>query len=95
MIVVGGCYHEQCIALRIDDVFGSGGRAAVALADAGNDVDWYFYCPPKEAERVKIQLARPHLNHHSVPSDSIINSDTFIHYQNHCFSLIMVGSMNQ
>ena len=72
MIVVGGCYHEQCIALRVDDVFGSGGRAAVALADAGNDVDWYFYCPPKEAERVRIQLARPHLNHHSVPSDSII-----------------------
>ena len=73
MIVVGGFYYEQCITPRVDDGFGSGGRAAVALADAGNVVDWHYYCPPNEVERIAVQLTRPNLNHHSAPSDSVIS----------------------
>ncbi|HEX3701647.1 MAG TPA: hypothetical protein VHV27_13335, partial [Phenylobacterium sp.] len=38
MIVIGGVYRERCVEARIDAMFGSGGRAAVALASANENV---------------------------------------------------------
>ncbi len=64
MLVIGGCYQEVCISPQHDDIFGSGGRAALAIALAGTDVDWHYYCPDSEQSTVAIVLSNPCLRHH-------------------------------
>lgn len=75
MIVAGGFYYEHCVVPKVDDGFGSGGRAAVALANSrsGIQVDWHYYCPQVDAPRIAMQLAVPHLNHCPSPSDGLIS----------------------
>ena len=73
MVVAGGFYYEHCMLPRVDDGFGSGGRAAFALAASGIPVDWHYYCPPDEKSRVPMLLAASNLSHHSSPSDEIIS----------------------
>ena len=73
MIVAGGFYYERCVIPRVDDGFGSGGRAAVALANPETHVNWHYYCPPADTTRIARQLAVPHLNHCPSPSDSLIS----------------------
>jgi hypothetical protein len=41
--VVGGCYHEICISPPIRQFYGSGGRAAAALATTGESVTLHAY----------------------------------------------------
>lgn len=41
--ITGGVYRERCIEPHWDDVFGSAGRAAVALADYGVELSLYTY----------------------------------------------------
>lgn len=41
--VVGGFYYERCIRPSWDEVYGSGGRAAVAIATLGSDVEFHTY----------------------------------------------------
>lgn len=41
--VTGGVYRERCIEPHWDDVFGSAGRAAVALADFGEEIVLHTY----------------------------------------------------
>ena len=41
--VVGGVYREECVHPRFDDVYGSAGRAALALATIGTDVALHSY----------------------------------------------------
>jgi hypothetical protein len=56
MIVVGGVYGERCITPRVDEVFGSGGRAAAAIASTGVPVELCCYCPAAEASSVRASL---------------------------------------
>lgn len=41
--VIGGVYREKCIKPYWDDVFGSGGRAALAIANMGSKVNLHSY----------------------------------------------------
>ena len=78
--VVGGYYHEFCHWPQQDDVFGSGGRAAVALAFADTHVDWYYYCPSDEIQTAKLALSREGLSHHPtemIKGDQVISFDYF------------------
>ena len=43
MIVAGGCYREICVVPDWDRLFGSGGRASVAIASWNSDVELYAY----------------------------------------------------
>ncbi|MCM2310916.1 MAG: PfkB family carbohydrate kinase [Steroidobacteraceae bacterium] len=43
MHVVGGVYREQCVHPRVDDVYGSAGRAALALATVDCEVALHSY----------------------------------------------------
>lgn len=43
MIVVGGVYQELCVDAGISDTFGSGGRAATALASQGGEVSLHTF----------------------------------------------------
>jgi hypothetical protein len=41
--VVGGVYREYCVHPRWNDVFGSAGRAALAIANVGTEVVLHGY----------------------------------------------------
>ena len=73
MIVAGGYYREICVSPKRDEVFGSGGRAAFAIATAGTDVDWHYYCPKLEQSNVPVALSSPHLRHHPRTSDELVS----------------------
>lgn len=78
MIVAGGYYREVCVIPEHDDVFGSGGRAALALALGDVEVDWHYYCPPDKMDTAEISLAATKLRHHAVPCTDIV-SFTYFH----------------
>lgn len=56
MIVVGGVYRERCVTPNVYEIFGSGGRAAAAIASAGGPVELHFYCPDDDRESVSASL---------------------------------------
>ena len=70
--VAGGYYRELCSSPNVDVSYGSGGRAAIALARSGIKVDWHYYCPKNEIENAKIILNSENLEHYANYSDSII-----------------------
>lgn len=43
--IIGGVYREKCLKPSWNDIFGSGGRAAIAIAQMGSDVHLYAYAP--------------------------------------------------
>jgi hypothetical protein len=45
MLIAGGCYRELCERPRWDALFGSGGRAALALAHLSKSVELHTYYP--------------------------------------------------
>ena len=47
--VAGGFYYERCIRPSWEEVYGSGGRAAVAIATCGSDVEFHTYTSPISA----------------------------------------------
>lgn len=47
--VVGGVYFEKCTQPAWDYVYGSAGRAAIAIASMGTQVDLHAYFSPKSA----------------------------------------------
>jgi nucleoside 2-deoxyribosyltransferase/sugar/nucleoside kinase (ribokinase family) len=49
--VVGGVYHERCIWPDWDQLYGSGGRAAAAMAGHGSTVHLYSYATSDAARR--------------------------------------------
>ncbi|WP_298837730.1 PfkB family carbohydrate kinase [uncultured Roseobacter sp.] len=61
--VVGGLYGERCIHPNVDELYGSGGRAAVAIARAGHNVDWHYYCPTSLSAEAEQIVAWPRLTH--------------------------------
>ena len=73
MIVAGGYYREICLSPTCDELFGSGGRAALAIAAAGIGVDWHYYCPTPCAPIAQIVLSNPHLNHHHHSSNELVS----------------------
>lgn len=77
MIVAGGYYREVCVSLQQDNKFGSGGRAALAIALAGSDVDWHYYCPELEQKAAQIALSSPNLRHHPYTSDAMVQFTYF------------------
>lgn len=70
--VAGGYYQERCLSPSIDEFYGSGGRAAMALARNGVKVDWHYYCPEIEMENSKIRLSDENLTHHTNPSNDLV-----------------------
>lgn len=78
MIVAGGYYREICASPQHDEIFGSGGRAALAIASTGTDVEWYYYCPEAQKLDAPVALSSPHLVHHPYTSDEMV-SFTYFH----------------
>lgn len=78
MLVAGGYYREVCVSPARDEQFGSGGRAAIALASAKIDVEWHYYCPPAEQNAAKFGLPSDHLTHKPV-NTAELTSFTYFH----------------
>ena len=78
MLVAGGYYREVCVSPQHDEDFGSGGRAALAIASAGIDVDWHYYCPEPQQKTAPVALSNPHLRHCPHTSDEMV-SFTYFH----------------
>ena len=78
MIVAGGYYREICVSPQHDELFGSGGRAAFAIASAGTYVDWHYYCPEPQQQIAPVALSSPNLRHHPHTSEEIV-SFTYFH----------------
>lgn len=55
--VIGGIYRERCIKPSWDDVYGSGGRAAIAIANMGSRVNLHAYVSDKSLSEFKFKLA--------------------------------------
>jgi len=78
VIVAGGYYREVCVSPQHDEDFGSGGRSALAIASAGIDVDWHYYCPEPQQKTAPVALSNPHLRHCPHTSDEMV-SFTYFH----------------
>ncbi|WP_428406855.1 PfkB family carbohydrate kinase [Hyphococcus sp.] len=78
MIVAGGFYKERCVSPEHNVEFGSGGRAAIAIALAGVDVEWRYYCPKNYQEIVSQSLSRSNLKHVACESNETV-SFTYFH----------------
>lgn len=75
--VAGGCYRETCTVPEVDEIYGSGGRAAIALASAGCEVDWHYYCPKDFQSDVRATLNLPGIKHQAKSSDQFIEFQYF------------------
>lgn len=71
--VVGGYYAERCVSPEVDARFGSGGRAALALANAGRRVRWQYYCPASEQLNATRTVAHENLEHAPVDTDTLVS----------------------
>ncbi|MDA4848613.1 PfkB family carbohydrate kinase [Hoeflea poritis] len=78
MIVAGGYYREICVSPKHDELFGSGARAAFAIASAGTDVGWHYYCPKSQQQIASVAISSPYLRHHPHTSGEIV-SFTYFH----------------
>ncbi|WP_051882339.1 carbohydrate kinase family protein [Parvularcula oceani] len=77
MIVVGGYYREVCVSPPKDEHFGSGGRAAIAIAMAGIEVDWHYYCPEDLQGAAGFGLGGDGVRHHQHSSADLIRFEYF------------------
>lgn len=77
MKVAGGYYQELCAWPGYQERFGSGGRAALAIADAGMDVDWHYYCPKSAQTGARFVLRNQHIHHWPAASDALITFDYY------------------
>lgn len=77
MIVAGGHYLEKCAWPEFNEGFGSGGRAALALALAGVKVQWHYYCPIDQQDSVAYILGNKNITHCPVESEDLV---TFEYY---------------
>ncbi|MBJ7486515.1 PfkB family carbohydrate kinase [Brevundimonas sp.] len=55
-VVVGGVYQEICVDAGVDEIFGSAGRAAIALASQGEPVVLHTYLFAGDAEAAGLAL---------------------------------------
>jgi hypothetical protein len=56
VIIAGGVYYERCLTPPVEELFGSGGRAAVALSSI-TEVTLHTFFPPADAEDVVLNMA--------------------------------------
>lgn len=76
--VVGGLYGETCRFPAVEEIYGSGGRAAIALAEACHEVRWHYYCPRYLQREARNALPSPRIAH--FPHDSAVQVDfTYLH----------------
>lgn len=57
LAVVGGAYHEHCLRPHWAEVFGSGGRAACAIARLGHEVELHCYADNQVREVMATRAA--------------------------------------
>lgn len=55
--IIGGVYREKCIKPSWDHVYGSGGRAAIAIANMGTKVNLHAYISDKSFSDFKFKIA--------------------------------------
>lgn len=79
--IVGGVYRERCLEPNWNDLYGSGGRAAVALANLDNNVGLRTYI--SESERENLQNLADTFGF-SYSSSEIPSTVSFDYY--HCLS---------
>ncbi len=72
MIVVGGIYEEQCIDAGIRETFGSGGRAATALASQNGSVTLHAFVQDAAEVSVRDALEPAGVNVATTPSQALI-----------------------
>ena len=73
MHVVGGYYLELCRHPEAQENFGSGGRAALALAETENQVEWHYYCPQHIQKDAQVILSNPNLSHNPHHSQDLVS----------------------
>ena len=71
MIVAGGVYYERCLTPSVEELFGSGGRAAVALSQI-SDVTLHTFFPKSEAQNVVLNMAPFGVTPVVHPSEAVI-----------------------
>lgn len=71
MIVAGGVYYERCLTPSVEELFGSGGRAAVALSSL-HKVTLHTFFPPDEEENVRLNMAAFGIATVVHPSDAVV-----------------------
>ena len=54
--IIGGVYREKCLKPSWNDIFGSGGRAAIAIAQMGSDVHLYAYAPQSFVDEFQYKI---------------------------------------
>lgn len=68
MIVTGGLYRERCVVPAWNHLYGSGGRAAAALARHGTAVELVTYCETSFLPRAQQLLSLSHVRLTATPS---------------------------
>lgn len=63
IVVAGGFYGEKCNYPKVDELCGSGGRAALAIARAGYKVEWHYYSPKILADKADKSVTQSGLTH--------------------------------
>src|SRR5580658_3087998 len=76
--VVGGVYLERCIWPDWDQLYGSGGRAAAAIAGHGNAVNLYSYATADAAHRFEVYAKTYGFTFTSTPAKQTLSFD-YVH----------------
>lgn len=77
MIVTGGLYRERCISPEWNHLYGSGGRAAAALAGHAPSVELISYCEPSFVERATLLMGLSGVGLITLPSRKTIDFHYF------------------
>lgn len=77
MIVTGGLYRERCISPEWNHLYGSGGRAAAALAGQVPDVALVTYCEPSFLERATLLMGLSEVRLRAFPCHRTIDFHYF------------------
>ena len=68
MIVTGGLYRERCVVPAWNHLYGSGGRAAAALAQPAAAIELVTYCEPAFLQRAQQLLSFSEIRLNATPS---------------------------
>ena len=76
--IVGGVYHERCLWPDWDQIYGSGGRAAAALAGHVDSITLFAYAHVDAAKLFEPCRAMYGFNFNPVPADQIVSFE-YVH----------------
>jgi nucleoside 2-deoxyribosyltransferase len=68
MIVTGGLYRERCLVPAWNHLYGSGGRAAAALARPAAEVELVTYCEPGFRQQAELLMGLSDVRLRAAPS---------------------------